>query len=121
MTFVKGRSGNPRGRPRDFLNTSMKKLTRDELEEIANVLIKGNQDDLDLILASRKVSLIQKMIATVAYKILERGDMDALDKLLNRLIGKVKDTVDISSNAIGGTTVILKMPDNGRAAPHDSE
>jgi hypothetical protein len=33
------------------------------------------------------------MVASVALKIISKGDMYALDVLLNRLIGKVKDEV----------------------------
>ena len=42
--------------------------------------------------------------------------MSDLEKLLNRLIGKVKDTVDISGNRGIPTTVIVQIPDNGIAA-----
>jgi len=32
------------------------------------------------------------------------------------MIGKVKDTVDVTGNGGTPTTVILRLPDNGRAA-----
>ena len=34
---------------------------------------------------------LQRMVASIVVKIVERGDMQALNLLLDRLIGKVKD------------------------------
>lgn len=113
--FKKGQSGNPAGRPPDALNRVMKKLTKNELEEIANLIVKGTVAELKKIAQSKNTQALRVMFAAIVVKIIERGDMDAFDKLLNRLIGKVKDDVDITSNA-GTPTVIVNLPNNGKAA-----
>ena len=114
MRYQKGQSGNLKGRPRDMLK-AVKKLTKDELEDIASLVIKSTVEDLRKILKDPDTTAIRVMIVRVVIKIIEKGDMDSLDKLLNRMIGKVKDKVDVTGNGIFPTTVVIDIPDNGRA------
>ncbi len=60
------------------------------------------------------------MIASVAVRIIQGGDMHALDILLNRLVGKVKDEV-MQQMEIRTPQVIVTLPDNGRSAKLDNE
>lgn len=116
MVFKKGQSGNPNGRGPNILNNAMQKLTREELEDIANVIIKGKREDLKKVLEDKNSSVIKLMFASSVMRIMKEGDTDGLDKILNRLIGKVKDTLDVNGSGLVPTTVVLKLPDNGRAS-----
>lgn len=116
MVFKKGQSGNPNGRPSEVLSIAMKKLTKEELEDIANLIIKGTKDDLIKMAKDPKCSVIKLMVASSVLRIVKEGSVDGLDKILNRLIGKVKETVDLNGSGFTPTTVILKLPDNGRTS-----
>lgn len=111
--WKKGESGNPAGRPPDALNAAMKKLTKLELEEIASMIIKGTLADLELIMKSKQSTVLKAMIAGVAVRTIKSGDSSALNALLDRLVGKVKDVTHFSG--VGpATTVNLNIPSNGR-------
>lgn len=95
--FKKGQSGNPQGgRAHNAEEKALKKLTKEELIEIGNIIVKGDMDQLKAIAKDPKASVIQVMIASVAAKTIAKGDMHALDILLNRLVGKVKDEIDLT-------------------------
>lgn len=115
--WVKGKSANPSGRPPDALNAVMKKITKSELEDIANLIIRGDVDELRKVRASEKgTPTIRVLFASVILQMIADGDMNSFDKLLNRLIGKVKDEVNVHNSGTLPTTVVLKIPDNGRDA-----
>lgn len=94
----------------------LKQLTKKELVDCTNVLIKGDMEGLRRIAQDPKSPALLSTIASIMCKMHERGDMQSFDMLLNRLIGKVKDEVQ-HGGSIGGThgsTVIVTLPSNGR-------
>jgi hypothetical protein len=111
--WKKGESGNPRGRPPDdFGLRAIKMLTQEELATVANLILKNNVDALKAIGKDENSSVLKTMVAAVAVKIISNGDMHALDTLLNRLIGKVKDQINVTG--VEAPQVILTIPSNGR-------
>lgn len=110
--FKKGQSGNPLGGKLHNPELRMiKHLTQSELIEIGNLVIKNNTDRLREIAKDPQASVIKVMIASVAVKIISKGDMHALDVLLNRLVGKVKDQVAVTHQTSG--RVVIKTYKNG--------
>lgn len=113
--WKKGQSGNPAGaRKHDPELKRLKNLTKHELIEIGNLVIKGNVAELKAIASNPKATVIQTMLAAVSVKIISKGDMGALDVLLNRLVGKVKDEQAI---VVSPGQVVVSLPSNGREAP----
>lgn len=117
--WAKGQSGNPNGRPKDPPGLSkLKNLSRVELVEVGNLVIKNDIKKLKAIAhPDSGESVLKTMIAAVCVKVIQKGDMHALDILLNRLVGKVKDEIEHKGNALGGGKIIVHMPSNGREAP----
>ena len=96
--WKKGQSGNPRG---------MKKLTEIEKEarqasrkEIAEIyqFIKTltRQQVVDLIEAKNETPVLVALFAASFLKGIKKGDLTALDKMYDRLLGKPKQTNEIS-------------------------
>lgn len=110
---------NPGGRPPDALNAAMKKLTKQELEDVASMIIKGSIADLEILMKNKQTTVLKAMIAGVAIKTIKSGDSSALNALLDRLVGKVKDHLHHSGSTGPAPTVILKLPSNGREAKKD--
>lgn len=95
--FKPGQSGNPGGTSkvdRDLM--VIRKLSKEKFKDLANILISGTREDLERMLASPGTTALTEMVIKVVLGIAERGDMTSLDRLLDRLIGKVKDEVDVN-------------------------
>jgi hypothetical protein len=102
-------------KPIDPAVKHLKHLSKKEFIEVGNVIVKGTmQDIIDICQAPQDHSGLKCMVAAVVYKITRRGDMAALDTLLNRLIGKVKDEVHHTGDNV--PQIIVTLPSNGREA-----
>jgi hypothetical protein len=95
--FPKGVSGNPLGgKLHNPELRAIKRLTAVELAEIGSMIVKGNLKELQAVSKDPNVSVIKAMCASVAIKIISKGDSHALDVFLNRLIGKTPDKIQLS-------------------------
>lgn len=80
----KGQSGNPDGRPKELTALiEARKLNRHNLEAVLNKLVTPR---------------IEEIIERVIEEALATGDPKYADFLLNRLVGKVPDKIDIPLN-----------------------
>lgn len=112
IPFKKGQSGNPKGRPRIPEDLKMiRALTRSQLKEIGDAIVCENRDKLREILSDPASSVLQVWISSVAMKSIQKGDFHSLDALLNRLIGKVKDEMDLN---IKPAVKIIDLPFSGK-------
>jgi hypothetical protein len=117
--YKPGQSGNPKGRPKESKAVkAVRSLTKQEMLKIANFIVKGDVAALKKMRQDTSTVVIQAMIAAVAIKIIGKGDMVALDMLLNRLIGKVKDEVLYSAEG-NSPNVIVTLPSNGREVKNE--
>lgn len=107
----------------------MKKLIdKAELEEIGKLILGGKLKQLEEIVADsqkggkKRHSVMKVMFASVAIKAIAKGDANAMQTLLDRLIGKVPNPVAISNpDGTMRPQVILMLPDNGRAVKTPDE
>lgn len=94
----------------------IKRLTEAELIEVGSMVIKGSVDQLRAIAKDGTASALKCMIAAVAVKTISKGDPHALDTLLNRLVGKVKQEHaigDANGNALAPAQIFIGLPPNG--------
>lgn len=115
--WKKGQSGNPLGGAAISPETrALRNLTKAELVDVGNLVIKGDFDTLKALARAPKATVLQRMLASVAVKIIDKGDMHSLDILLNRMVGRVKEEVTLTSNV---PQVVVNLPANGREAKED--
>lgn len=104
--FKPGESGNPNGRPPTSPEVkALRKITTEALEEIGDLILSGNKPKLQDIAASLTEPAIRVIYAKAACNAMAKGDVTSLELILNRVVGKVKDKVDLSSD---GFKVIIE-------------
>lgn len=92
--FVKGQSGNPKGAAAHNPEVKLiRKLTHADVAEIGALILTGDMPALLKIKDDPKTTPLKMWIAAVAIKGISRGDASALNALLDRIAGKVKDQV----------------------------
>lgn len=120
--FKKGQSGNPLGGQRhDPIKKELKRLTSKELERVGAIVIKGDRKDLEAIFKNKESTLLELMTASISQRIIYKGDVDAWNLLLDRLIGKVATKIEATGKDgtplnMNGPQVIVTLPSNGREA-----
>lgn len=106
--FKKGQSGNPQGaRLHNPEIRLIKRMTLDQVVEIGSLVLDGNVAELKRIARDEKESVLKVMLAAVAARTITKGDPEALDALLDRLIGKVPNPVQLSGQ--GGSPLQMYM------------
>lgn len=92
--FAKGNSGGP-GAPRvpEEIKAA-RRLGRATLEGLIHKYLMGTEKDITNTLKDPMSSATDKLICQIISRSLSDGDYRNLDFLLNRIIGKVKDTVE---------------------------
>lgn len=100
MPFVKGNKCNPHGRPKLTDEERMARiLNRIAFERICNQYLHLSKDELEDIVRRKETPVIELMVASVVIKAIKSGDQHRLNFLLDRLIGKVPERVEIIEEA----------------------
>ena len=102
-----GQSGNPRGAAAHDPNMkAVRALTREQVAEVGALVLSGNVDDLRKIIGDPKNGIqpdptatpLKIWFATVALKGISKGDMFTFNAMLDRIIGKSKESIDLSNS-----------------------
>lgn len=85
---------------------ALKRLTAHEVAEIGSMIVQRNLPALQQIIKESKDldskhSALKVWMATIAIKGISKGDSHALDTLLNRITGRVKEKIELTG-ADGG-------------------
>lgn len=92
-----GQSGNPKGPgkrlPEELYN--IKKFTKEQLEHICSALLYATEDELSAIGDDVEAPYIWRIMTKILKKSHDTGSMMQLDMVLNRLIGKVKERLEV--------------------------
>jgi len=97
--FQKGQSGNPKGRPKKYvlsLKTEGYKMT--EINDTIQAMVGMNMEELKKVFESDKATILEKTVAAALRKGLQKGELNNIETLLNRLYGKPKEKMDITTN-----------------------
>lgn len=115
--WKKGQSGNPEGgRAHDPLVRKVRHLTKQQLAEMGNLVLQNNVVELKRTLKdTRHSSTLKVMLASIMHRVINKGDSAAFDVLLNRLIGKVTDKLELNDKS-DRPLISVTLPSNGREA-----
>lgn len=97
--WVKGQVPNPIGaRAHDPQKKALRKLTHAQVAEVASLILDGDIDALNEVVKDKTSTPLKIWLASVAMKGIQKGDMATLSMLLDRVVGKVKEKVDLSND-----------------------
>lgn len=112
--FEKGESGNPNGRPRKWISELKESgYKSSEVNDCILVMLSMTLEELADVYKNPKATILEKTVANALKRSLEKGSLYSLDTLLNRAVGKPKESIDhttkgenineIKVNIINGT------------------
>ncbi len=118
----KGESGNAGNRKVDRAVQALKKMGTQELAETCEMILKANRKELAAILNDPNTSILQVNLISAILADTQKGLTYTLDKLLERVVGKPKERIELSGDPDNPMTmqavqVLISLPDNGRSEP----
>jgi hypothetical protein len=100
--FEKGESGNPNGRPRKWISELKEKGYKpSEVNDCILVMLSMTLDELAEVYKNPKATIMEKTVANALKRSLEKGSLYSLDTLLNRAVGKPKESIDHTTKGEG--------------------
>lgn len=97
--FQKGKSGNPGGRPAiPPAIKALRKLTIADLEEIGDLILRGNRAALNAIVSDTESPAVKVVYAKGALNAMAKGDIDTLEKILARVVGPVRKDINVTGS-----------------------
>lgn len=104
--FVKGQSGNPRGAAAHNKELKqLRRLTNDEIASVGSLIMDRNLNGLKEIVNNPDSSVLRTWMAMIAIKATQKGDAQALNVLLDRIAGKVKDSLQLTGKDGGAIDI----------------
>lgn len=110
--FKKGNPGGP-GRPKGFLAPSLKRLTQEEFSEIADMVIRGEIEDLEVIAKDKKRSALIVLTANALVGAWKRKEFYTVNQILDRIVGR---TAIVFKESLGST-----QPETSQVKPRTFE
>jgi hypothetical protein len=108
MQWEKGESGNPKGRPKKLV-PSMKvegyKLT--EINDTIQSIISMTVEELKKVWDNPKSTILEKTVAGALKKSLEKGNLESVETLINRVYGKPKEKIEMETK--GETNIRIQI------------
>lgn len=97
--FKPGQVANPLGAGAgDPVMKAIRRLTHAQLAEVGCLIIEQNPEKLKDIMKDPASTSIKVWFAAICLKGIQKGDAHAMDVLMNRIVGKVKEKVDLTSS-----------------------
>ena len=93
-----GESGNPKGRPKKpVLTMKVEGYKLAEINDTIQMMCSMTAEELKKIWDNPKATILEKTIASALKKSIEKGNLDSMETLLNRVYGKPKEKMDITT------------------------
>jgi hypothetical protein len=100
--WEKGESGNPNGRPRKWISELKEKGYKpSEVNDCILVMLSMTLDELAEVYKNPKATIMEKTVANALKRSLEKGSLYSIDTLLNRAVGKPKESIDHTTKGEG--------------------
>lgn len=110
--FKKGKSGNPQGgRAHNPAIKALKKLTVDTYREVIELVLEGRVADLKAMAEHPDTPAIQVGIAVSFLKAIKNGDYSVIERIAERIVGKIPDVVNVNSQVNANVNAAVRIID----------
>ena len=90
--YIKGQSGNPKGRPRKYVSLLREQGYRlSEINDTIQAMLSMEIEELKGVYDNPRATILEKTIASAMKKSLQKGDLISIETLINRVYGKPKE------------------------------
>lgn len=95
--FQIGNCANPLGaKAHSPIKKALKGITNENLKELAEILLENNVQALSDVEKNPQSTVLKIWIARAAQRGIEEGDLASLETILNRILGRPKQAMEIS-------------------------
>ena len=111
--FEKGHLGGPGRPPLPGDIKEAPKLNLDELERVLNRFLYMTRAELQDVVKAPETPLIDALVGSIVARAIQGGDHARLDFILNRLVGRVQEKLEVSTpepfiiRRLDGSTVVM--------------
>lgn len=99
---------------RNLTKRQLKRLTITEVADAIFILLDKDRGELERIRDNSNHNVLTAWFASVIEKGIDSGDMYALDALLNRCIGRVKEKLELTGKDGGPIEEVVYTPEERR-------
>ena len=93
-----GESGNPKGRPKKpVLQLKVQGYKLHEINDTIQAMVSMTFEELKFIYENPNSTVLEKTIAGALRKSLDKGNLDSIETLMNRVYGKPNEKLDITT------------------------
>jgi len=97
--WKKGESGNPKGRPKKpVLAMKVEGYKLAEINDTIQAMCSMDLNELKHVWENPNATVLEKTIASALRKSIEKGNLDSLETLMNRVYGKPNEKIDVTTN-----------------------
>lgn len=113
----KGQVLNPNGaRTHNPIKKALMKLTVETYREVIELVLTGNLAALEEVIKNPNTPAIQVGVATAFVKALKAGDYGTIERIAERIVGKIPEVINLTSNNTNvhanlGDDVVKKIMD----------
>lgn len=114
--FKKGKSGNPEGgRKHNPAVRALGKLTVDKYREVIQLVLEGKVQDLKDMAENENTPAIQVGIAVSFLKAIKNGDYAVIERIAERIVGKIPDEIKIQPMTINQKVSVIDKTELAKA------
>lgn len=100
IPFIKGKSGNPKGRPRKFV-CLLKDIgyNKQDVNDTIQTMMAMTIKELAEVFKDEEATILEKTVANAMRKSLEKGSLYSIETLMTRIYGQPRQESDIKMDA----------------------
>lgn len=106
--FKPGQTGNPNGRPPLTKGQRvLRDLTLPIYTDVLKAVLMGNLTEIKAMITDPESPGIRIGVATAFLKAIKDGDYAVIERIAERIIGKIPDTLNITSSNVSNTVIAI--------------